>query len=463
VPAPGEKSESSGTVAFDGRELVYTHLGETGNAPRQAVIHMLDPRTCSPLPDVQVSFTQADLTAWAVANGAGPSYQPDGGIDCRAVTHPTIEDLAYDDSRHVIWASIGNAEPAPDYPDNPYPYCANGPTTIGLFAITVAGDPASGAVGRASAAFLDNGCGRLLAYDRGQDRVWSCDRARGLIDPGAPSELDPASGYVIPSCAPSIADDGATTSAWTIAGDHVYVQLEDDSTLNVFDTRACTWVARYAHRGFIEPLAEDEQMACDGTTFAAGSAPLASGTQATVLWVRDAVSSTVSAYTIPEAGCSPHGTLTTQASPLVPPGVVLTPSTLSAPPPPPPVASAQAPQPAPAPATAPGAEPVGSFGAQFNAQVQAQSQSQAQAQSVSQLQPGMAVERQKRTQVATQQQAAGVNVAYQAGRLRTARATPLPALLAAVVVLGFGFVAKRSKWATARIRARRCDGRSDTS
>jgi hypothetical protein len=120
----------------------------------------------------------------------------------------------------------------------------------------------------------------------------------------------------------------------------------------------------------------------------------------------------------------------------------------------PPLGGLPAPQPAtgPQPNPAPGTEPVGSVSTQIEAQVQAQSQSQSQAQSVAQVQPGVMVQRQKRTQVAIQEQGPAVNTAYEARALRHARPAPVVALAMGLVMLGFGLVAGRPRWAMARVR-----------
>jgi hypothetical protein len=125
--------------------------------------------------------------------------------------------------------------------------------------------------------------------------------------------------------------------------------------------------------------------------------------------------------------------------------------------PPPTVGGLPAPQPGTEPQlnNAPGTEPVGSVSTQIEAQVQAQSQSQSQAQSVAQVQPGMMVQRQKRTQVAIQEQRTGVNTAYQAGALPQTRPTPVAAIAIGVMMLGLGVARRRPGWALARSPRRR--------
>ena len=418
-PNSSDSSMPSGSVAFEGHELLYTHTGETEATAREAVIHTLDPTSCSPLPDIHVAFHQADLNAWAAAQGWA-------GSSCQHVIHPTIGDLGYDPVHNLIWASIGDADPSGS--------CQEGSAARGLFTISVGVDSARGRIGTASAAILDNGCGFALAYDAAQGRVWSCDQS---IASGVPSELDPRTGQVIPSCASSMYD--AYFATWTLAGlDHVYVENEDDTTLNVFDARSCELVGQYEHRPFIEPLHEDEQMACDSVTFATP-----------VLWVRDAEASTLSAYTIPETTCFRVPTI--GSSPLVKPPLgtaTIAPSSLGGLPPP-----QLPPQSLPAPGPhlnpAPGTEPVTNASVQAESQAQAQSQSQAQAQSVAQVQPGVMVQRQRRTQVAIQQQRTGGNTAYEASALHRSP-TPGMAVAATVLTFGFALLGRRPRWSTAR-------------
>ncbi len=126
------------------------------------------------------------------------------------------------------------------------------------------------------------------------------------------------------------------------------------------------------------------------------------------------------------------------------PGLFL-PETPAGPPPPEP---ASGPQPNPAP----GNEPVPSSATQMEAQMQAQSQAQSQTQSVAQAQPGLVVQRRRQEQVAVQQQQAA-QAEYQAVGVRRATPAPLAAIAAGMMMfmLGVGWVARRPRWALARI------------
>jgi hypothetical protein len=71
---------------------------------------------------------------------------------------------------------------------------------------------------------------------------------------------------------------------------------------------------------------------------------------------------------------------------------------------------------------------------------------------MAQVQPGMMVQRQHRTQIATQQQGTAMNTVHEASALRHARPAPVAAMAAGVMMLGLGFAALRPRRATARVR-----------
>ena len=90
-------------------------------------------------------------------------------------------------------------------------------------------------------------------------------------------------------------------------------------------------------------------------------------------------------------------------------------------------------------------------------EAQAQVQSQAQAQSAAQAHPGVAMQRQKRTQIATQEQNTATQSSLQASRVRRTRAAPVAALgpVVAAALLGLGAVRRRPRVAPARAERRR--------
>jgi hypothetical protein len=108
----------------------------------------------------------------------------------------------------------------------------------------------------------------------------------------------------------------------------------------------------------------------------------------------------------------------------------------------------------PAPQLATGQQPNSAPGTEPVASVSTQVQAQAQAQSASQVQPGVMVQRQKRTQIAIQQQGTATNAAYEARALRHARPAPGAAVAAGLMMLGLGLAGRRPRWALAWLPGR---------
>jgi hypothetical protein len=104
------------------------------------------------------------------------------------------------------------------------------------------------------------------------------------------------------------------------------------------------------------------------------------------------------------------------------------------------------------PQIGPAGQPEAQAQAQAQAEAQAQAQSQSQAHTVAQAQPGLMVQRQQRTQVASQQQGVEQQVSYRAVRLRQSRVAPLSAFAVGVLMLGLGLTARRPAVARARYR-----------
>jgi hypothetical protein len=93
--------------------------------------------------------------------------------------------------------------------------------------------------------------------------------------------------------------------------------------------------------------------------------------------------------------------------------------------------------------------------AQSEAQAQAQTQSQAQVNTTTQLQPGMVMQRQKRTQIAVQEQGAAMNATHEAAALRRQPAAVSVVIAAGMLLLGLGMAARRPRVALARSLLRR--------
>jgi hypothetical protein len=130
----------------------------------------------------------------------------------------------------------------------------------------------------------------------------------------------------------------------------------------------------------------------------------------------------------------------------------------------PPVPGAQA-QPQPQPGTGVESQPAASI--ETLTQAQTQAQSEAQASTVLQVQPGVMVQRQRRTQVALQEQAGATQTVHQASAMRRAGPAPIAVVTMGLMTLGFGILARRPRWAlgnsAAEQRRRATGGRRSTT
>jgi hypothetical protein len=68
---------------------------------------------------------------------------------------------------------------------------------------------------------------------------------------------------------------------------------------------------------------------------------------------------------------------------------------------------------------------------------------------MAQVQPGMMVQPQRRTQIARQEQGTGMETAYRASALQHTR-SPVIGVAVAFVMFGFGVLIRRPGWAIAR-------------
>jgi hypothetical protein len=152
-----------------------------------------------------------------------------------------------------------------------------------------------------------DGCGPLLAYDYTHDTLWTCHGYR-------PATLRASDGSLVPSCAQNVGgfwDDNHSIGTWTFgAPSDLYVYMEDDISVHVYDPTTCTWKATYTHRAVSEPANEDEEMACDPLTYGPDSALKSLGQWTAALWMRDADISSMTPYAIPNGFC-PLPTTTT--------------------------------------------------------------------------------------------------------------------------------------------------------
>jgi hypothetical protein len=91
-------------------------------------------------------------------------------------------------------------------------------------------------------------------------------------------------------------------SGLTFTGDGgVYVELEDDQTVYRLDSN-CRLVQAYLHRLVSEAAGEDDELACDGQSFALPA-----------VWLRDAAAGIVTAYLTPGGFCPLPSTMTVTA------------------------------------------------------------------------------------------------------------------------------------------------------
>lgn len=299
VSAQGSATAQSGSLGFDGHDLLYTQLRETwqqyadsydGLAPYQGVIHALDPSNgCASLPDIVVSFDANEIKAWEASNGLA---------DSSAIS---IDDLSYDARRNRIWVTLGDAAD---------PNTRNGSTTQGLFLVDVTDGASTPRRAVAHLALPGVGCGWALSFDEYRNSFWTCPQEAS----GSPSEISASDGTEIPNCMRAVVFTGTGIATWALAGrSSLYLQSEDDRTIQDYDPDTCAVKGTYLHRTFAEPFGEDEQMACDPLTYG----PTGRGgpsTPTTVLWLRDAEGFSISPYVIPSGAC-PLPTQTTYASP----------------------------------------------------------------------------------------------------------------------------------------------------
>lgn len=265
----------TGPLAYDGMngDLLYT-VSETGTANYTGVIRRLDPRPalCRDDGEIVVHFRPADLARLAAEFGSDP-------------VHPVIGGLTYDTRHDEIWASLAGTNFGASY----------------LFHLTPARSVTPGVETADATLAFAAGCGMFLSYDMNDDTIWTCAQNSD------PNHIRAGDGQIVPTCMSRIdsnpvpGSSGAAT--WTLVGDRrMAVQEEDDSTIVVYDTTTCTPRETWAHRTFAEPGSEDEQMACDGGSFAPDSG-VPPQLQATAIWLRDADASEVSAYIVPDGGC----------------------------------------------------------------------------------------------------------------------------------------------------------------
>ena len=265
LPAPPNPSQRNGTVAFDGRYLVYSDMENP--APYHALVHRLDPTTCRPAGDLDVVFDPSQV------QGSGT----------------VIDKLVEENNTNQLIATV----------------FSQGSFGGGdLFTLRITDEGAPGRAGHAVAAHLmtvgscDGTPGdTLISYDFSDDTLWQCTGT-----PGKPGHTDMA-GTPIASCFSTFGVGGArtsttNTSSWAIGGPrHIYLHSEDDHTIWEYDDLTCQQLATFTHPQWAE--SEDEQFACDGVSFGPQSGVAA---PTSVFWVRDNGARLI-AYAVPDVTC----------------------------------------------------------------------------------------------------------------------------------------------------------------
>ncbi|GAC1584588.1 MAG: hypothetical protein NVS3B24_23740 [Candidatus Dormibacteria bacterium] len=292
-PLPGQRTTvnyKSGSIAFDGRFLDYTHddLDPVG------VVYRIDPTNCQP---------QAPIRPTALEFGGQPrplfalTFDPQytfnnghvGAILARGGTGASHDPRVGDPNDVPIYAIDPNPSPAPmEIAATQDCGTANGPTTCD--------EP------------------NLFNYDHYLDALW-------IFVPGdydAPvrglARLPSQKGQrVVPmqTCMTRwrLPDPGQDMAMWEPGADGIlYVGVEDDVTVVRVNSKTCQYLDAFTHEHYSEgpkvgPSNETDQMACDAVTFGQGAPNVPTGTGTSALWIRDNALNLVRAYPIARGFC----------------------------------------------------------------------------------------------------------------------------------------------------------------
>jgi hypothetical protein len=250
IPGPG--APVYGNLAFDGEHLLYTY-DDAGPNVYTAVIHKLDPVTCLYAGDIDVQLDPHEFPSSTTAY---------------------IDEMTYDSNHNQVIAALSGSE---------------------LVAVTVTrrGNGLRTPDLAVAHPLYTPACTNFLTYDFSDDTIWGCSVGSNYY----PGHVD-RSGRAIPSCLDAHQYYPGT---WVLGNaGHLYLQYEDDLTVQEMNDRTCALGKSYTHRIFLEPSGEDEQLACDSVTFGASSHHTP---PTTVLWLRDAEALTVTAYAITDGVC----------------------------------------------------------------------------------------------------------------------------------------------------------------
>ena len=311
-PVPSTTLPYNGSLAFDGVELLYTQYQESGPRPAQGLIHRMTP-ACTGAGSIVVDFAQADLDAAAQR-----------AQDQSIATAPVVDEMTYDPRRNQLWLSLAThaATSSSAFTE---------PAIVPLFSISLDHLTVGATETHATYRFdgvhcrIPFGGEELFAYDYSTDSLWTCDpRVRHQVD-GIPfAAFDPgrraaADGTPQDTCMSGV-ETPDNMATWVVGGlGHIYVQDEDDTSIYEYDSQTCALENIYRHRPFAEAQGEDEQMACDGVTFASGIAGGGAGAGAAI-WLRDATAEVMTAYAIADGTCPLPTTLQYSGTPVVPVG-----------------------------------------------------------------------------------------------------------------------------------------------
>ena len=275
-------------MAYDGQSLIVSYINEPGPAPGAALLHLVDPKTCTQQGTVIVQFDAADLRALA-ARGA---YQKG--------TTPQVLGLAYDRTRGGLWIGLGSTQAA-------------------LFLASLAAVPdlsrTSSAVPYRIDAHLrisgNGGCIPLLSHDSSDDTLWTCADSSQAFHAADGTPAGNACDLVNMTWPTANAAELIVGPAFwvSIAPHHLLTQVEDDVSWYDVDTTSCATTSSYSHQPDHAEAGngdDPEPMACDPLSFQtvpSTGVPLPGA----VVWlaVADPATSTpiINGYTVPTATC----------------------------------------------------------------------------------------------------------------------------------------------------------------